>query len=574
MSTKTLRKRIALVAVSALTAGVLSVVPTQLAYGAISDVDENTFDITANGTTLDGTASSGICADPDTNNNDLWVVKDGLVKIDGTAGDTASANGDIVRLTLSGDGAIVKYVTGGTDDGGDPAVETDAVNSLTADNKVLTSTAGAAGEEWFDYATVRVTGAAGSVVYVTVASKAAAASGYTTEELFTINVVASCSNDAVSVADSFVSAQDAAAQTAASNVDDAGATTVVNAGTGYLSVALNTAYGTDLSVAGALEVSATNGVIVNWNANPTLQVSSDVESDTGADDVVHIQQGNANKNKPVTTLVTVKFNGTVVGSRTFVFTGDAATITVSGVDVGEVGVTSAAAPNTNLGDFVVKDSAGNQLANITPVIDDSTYNGSGNLYAVEAAGASSATAVANLKWSCTSKSSTDAIKLKYTNTAGTVIYSNEFTAACGGAAYTYTASLDKAVYTQGSIATLTIVAKDAAGFAPFKGETVDAAAAVPSIAGAQLTAVAALATTDVFDATGTKTYTFTVGTTAGSYSMAVNLRYTGNAALAIPYTVSGDGSVSNADVLKSIVALIASINKQIAALQKLILARR
>jgi hypothetical protein len=34
-----------------------------------------------------------------------------------------------------------------------------------------------------------------------------------------------------------------------------------------------------------------------------------------------------------------------------------------------------------------------------------------------------------------------------------------------------------------------------------------------------------------------------------------------------------DGAVSNAEVLSSIVALIASINKQIAALQKLILRR-
>jgi hypothetical protein len=34
-----------------------------------------------------------------------------------------------------------------------------------------------------------------------------------------------------------------------------------------------------------------------------------------------------------------------------------------------------------------------------------------------------------------------------------------------------------------------------------------------------------------------------------------------------------DGGVSNAEVLKSIVALIASINKQISALQKLILRR-
>jgi len=570
MSTKTLRKRIALVAVSALTAGVLSVMSAPVANAAIADVDANTFDIAANaaidGTVplVDGSESVGICADPDAANNTVWATVGGQIGITTVAADDLDTAGDIVRLSISGSADIIGF-TAGT-----------AAAALTDNNRIVTVTAGDTNHTIFANGkgpAVRLLGTAGSTVYVTVESKANAATSYTVEELFTINIVASCASNAVSVADSFISVQDAAGQTAGSNVDDAGASRVANAGTAYVSVALNNAYASDLSVAGALEASATNGVIVNWNSNPTLQVSTDVESDTGADDVVHIQQGTANKNKPVTSVVTIKFNGTIIGSKTIVFTGDAATITVSGVDVGQTGVTSAAAPNDNLGDYVVKDSAGNQLANLSPVIDDSTYNGSGNIYAVEVAGASSATAVANLKWSCTATSSTDAIKLKLTNTAGTVIYSGEFTAACGGAASTYTASLDKAVYTQGSIATLTIVAKDASGFAPFKGETVDAAAAIPAIAGAQMTPVAALATTDVFDATGTKTYTFTVGTTSGSYSMAVNLRYTGNAALAIPYTVSGDGSVSNADVLKSIVALIASINKQIQALQKLILRR-
>ena len=570
MSIKTLRKRIALVAVSALTAGVISVMSAPVANAALADVNEDTFDIAANDT-VDGTApvvtgaeSVGICADPDANNNDLWATVGGQIGITTVAADDFSAEDDIVKLSISGAADIIGLSAG------------DGAAVLSDNNRTVTVTATAADDTIFangEGIAVRLLGTAGTTVTITASSKAAAATSYTTEEIFTINIVASCSSNTVSVADSFISVQDAAGQTATSNVDDAGASRVVNAGTAYVSVALNNAYTDNLSVVGALEASATNGVIVNWNSNPTLQVSTDVESDAGADDVVHIQQGTANKNKPVTSVITIKFNGTTIGSKTIVFTGDAATITVSGVDVGETGVTSAAAPNTNLGDYVVKDSAGNQLAALSPEIDDSTYNGAGNIYAVEVAAASSATAVANLKWSCTATASTDAIKLKLTNTAGTVIYSNEFTAACGGAAYTYTASLDKAVYTQGSIATLTIVAKDASGFAPLKGETVDAAAAIPAIAGAQMTPVAALAAADVFDATGTKTYTFTVGTTAGSYSMAVNLRYTGNAALAIPYTVSGDGSVSNADVLKSIVALIASINKQIQALQKLILKR-
>ncbi len=568
MSKSTLWKRVSVYGIGILMSNFLVLSP---ASAAITDVDAATFDIAANAAIdgsvplVDGTESVGICADPDASNNEVWATVLGQIGITYNGDDLLTTPDDVIRVTVTGNASII-----GLDDG-------DATDALTNNNKTLTITASAdADEEGGEDLiladdkglAVKLTGVAGDIVYITVESKAAAATSYTTEEVFTVNIVASCASNAVSVAESFISVQDAAGQTAISNVDDAGASRVANAGTAYISVALNNAYGDDLSVAGALEASATNGVIVNWNSNPSLQVSSDVESDTGADDVVHVQQGLANKNKPVTSVVTIKFNGTVIGSKTIVFTGDAATITVSGVDVGQTGVTSAAAPNDNLGDYVVKDSAGNQLANLSPVIDDTTYNGTGNIYAIEVAAASSATAVANLKWSCTATSSTDAVKLKLTNTAGAVIYSNEFTAACGGAAFTYTASLDKATYTQGSIATLTIVAKDASGFAPFKGETVDAAAAVPAIAGAQMTPVAALATTDVFDATGTKTYTFTVGTTAGSYSMAVNLRYTGNAALAVPYTVQGDGSISNAEVLASIVKLIAAINKQIRALQR------
>jgi hypothetical protein len=82
--------------------------------------------------------------------------------------------------------------------------------------------------------------------------------------------------------------------------------------------------------------------------------------------------------------------------------------------------------------------------------------------------------------------------------------------------------------------------------------------------------------------TGTATVSFSVGIstgiTAGTYTSIVDFtsliaagtatRQTGT------YAVStGGDTTTNADVLKSIVALIASINKQIQALQKLILKR-
>jgi hypothetical protein len=74
---------------------------------------------------------------------------------------------------------------------------------------------------------------------------------------------------------------------------------------------------------------------------------------------------------------------------------------------------------------------------------------------------------------------------------------------------------------------------------------------------------------------GVKTYTLTVGTTEGAFVGSFKIAgATDDSAKTVQYKVqAGTATVSNADVLKSIVALIASINKQIQALQKLILKR-
>jgi hypothetical protein len=93
-----------------------------------------------------------------------------------------------------------------------------------------------------------------------------------------------------------------------------------------------------------------------------------------------------------------------------------------------------------------------------------------------------------------------------------------------------------------------------------------------------MTAVIAPSSADTFTA-GKKSYKFIVGATEGSYNMVVDLTSLNSSskpqtAVTLPYKIStGTTTVTNADVLKSIVALIASINKQIQALQKLILKR-
>jgi len=83
-----------------------------------------------------------------------------------------------------------------------------------------------------------------------------------------------------------------------------------------------------------------------------------------------------------------------------------------------------------------------------------------------------------------------------------------------------------------------------------------------------LTAVSATGAASVSDNAGVKTYTFTVGTstgmTAGTYTSIID--FTGLTAVAAvkstpTYKLStGGDTTSNADILKSIVALIASIN--------------
>jgi len=170
------------------------------------------------------------------------------------------------------------------------------------------------------------------------------------------------------------------------------------------------------------------------------------------------------------------------------------------------------------------------------------------------------------------------LKLRYTNAALVSIYSPEFSITCGESSYTYSASLDKASYVPGDIATLTVTSKGAFGNVVKDGQALSTQAAGMSIAGSNLTAVIAPTVTDTFTA-GVKTYKFVVGSTEGSYNLVVDLSSLNSSskpqsAVTIPYKIStGVTTVSNADVLKSIVALIASINKQIQALQKLILKR-
>ena len=552
MSTKTMKQRIALVAASALTAGFISVVSAPAANAA------NAFD---------GLAATGLCTaiDATTGANEALANDSGTIVV--TVGGTVTASyddGTAYTATLATSG--IALFTGGT--------------STIAANGLSTATAGDATD------TLILTAQAVGSTKVNLATTAALG---TILDTFTVTVVAGCSTGAYSSSKSSYETSSADAFDKSLVPTDGGFDanpdgevgsiyTFADEDTAIISILGKNSYG-DALPTGTWVASATGAAVVSITADAAAAVGvTSVASLSAPGDTIGVAVEQATSGTALNTVVTISYNGVTVYSKSILFTGDVASLTVSGVDVQAVG------GNTlkNVYDVVAKDAAGNLLivsvggdaatytSQVTSITGGfTTKTGTGKLDATNDNTDDSTVG----DWTCAASSGKSAVRLKATANSGATVYSNTFDALCGSAAYTYTASLDKASYVPGDIATLTITAKDASGFAPFKNETVDAAAGVPSIAGSQLTAVNTPVAADVFNASGVKTYTFTVGTTAGKYNMAVNLGYTGNTAVAVSYSVASSGEVSNAQVLQSIVALIASINKQIQALQKLILKR-
>jgi hypothetical protein len=464
-----------------------------------------------------------------------------------TSDDLAATAGDNVSLEVSGPATFTDYT----------AASSNATGvTLTNLGKLFTFTATTSTAVNLPTNVKLTINGAGTV---TVTQKKKVGSTTSTIDIKTIYAGTTVKTNVLSVADSYVRVQDSAtAGTLTSSVDVATATLVTNAGTGYVNVRAMDAYAAQLSTNGVIQATATNGAVVAWDAAPSTQVSTAAK--TGTSGVLYVVQGTANENKPVNTTITITFNGTTLATKSIAFSGRAASISVTGVDIA---LSNGARTGTY--DFVVRDAAGNQLAGITPTADTTKYTS--QITAVSVGGASSATAVQTGGWTCAATSGSSIVRIKHVLSDLSEIYSNEFIAACGLGVNKYTASLDKNSYVPGEIATLTISATDVNGAKVADSSTVGSGVA---ISGGGLTAIAAPTSADTF-AQGVKTYRFTVGNVNGAYNMIVDLpAYVAtDAAKTVSYKIA-DGATSNADVLNGIVALIASITKQIEQLQLMI----
>ena len=576
MSTKTLKKRIALVAVSALTAGFLSVASAPVANaisttaitapnifmsepasaGAPGAVGQCAIDATARGADVTTSVSTGTV-----------LAVGGSVTFDTTTNGTGN-------LTIVGPATFALGATITTQ-----TISQDAKSVGFADN---INTVG----------TLTVTGV-GDIV-VTAKNSATKGTG-TAVKTFGITAVAACSDaDTVNVANSSLTVQSAANQNKGTTGDD----TLTGAEKSYsvvqhIAVVLQNAYKSNLSTNVLLTAEATNGALVGWDTTGVASTAFKSDSVAGvAGNVdVHVSQDTVKApGAALTTTVTVKANGVTIGSKTLTLFGAPAKIVIDQADV-----TTGTAAGTGAFKYTVVDNAGNNLntnEGLTPAFGNITAAAAGWEAAIGSV-VTGATATTPDITSTTKGTGTFACVAAGTGASGTVdiyvggayragiglVKSNTFKATCGDSAIrSWTASMDKAVYSPGEIATLTISAKDRNG--GIVGDTAAIGAAFNQISIPGMTIIgSAISAADVFTA-GAKTYKFRVDQAEGSFVGQAQVTVDAASAAAekvvktLQFSIkSSSGAVSNADVLKSIVALIASINKQIQALQKLILKR-
>jgi hypothetical protein len=557
MSTKTLRKRIALVAVTALGAGLLSVV-------AIPSANATAGDLTFTGTGLLGSVT--------TNNATTQTA-------------TILTTGSLVITTTGGAAGYYVVSAGAT------ITAESGTGTISADQKKFDPSAAD------DTFTVVPTGAAGSTF--TIAGYTTPTSGVVTD-LLTVSIAATSEYGVASASESTVSWVATATAEATSDVANENATDYATNAL-YLNVQLNDAYGNNItSTTGALVATVTAGATVGFGpittcgtvVDPTATAGTYTQSVTATcPQSINLIVKQATVGAGWNGTVTVTYNGVAIATKSGKITGAPASLLVSPEYINR--------PNSTANVtwvYYVKDSAGNELdaaavdIALSTSSDNSVISAAAGATATDPTDANDDSKTYGAGTSTCDKAGSSKVVMQIT-TNGNVVKSNEMTILCAGAAASYTAALDKASYVQGEIATLTVTFKDAAGNLANSLQVVDtftnASGATAGVTDAVISApmmktVASSTSLHVADGifvgkAGTLTYKFTVGTdlgiTEGAYNMVVSFP-TVDDATTVAYKVgTGSTSVSNADVLKSIVSLIASINKQIRALQKALLRR-
>jgi hypothetical protein len=470
MSIKTLKKRIAVVAVSALTVGVLSVVSTPTAIAAAPDHNAISNDASSgasvsasadilNIATLQGLSATVAASGGTTGTSNGLLAVSTTPGVTGTATVLATGALSVYTAAPGGGDLPVIVVSGATITSATSATGTITYNS--GQTAILNSADAALA------AVIKPNAGVGSFVisYYNGASATLTSPGALKTQ-YIVTVAASSASGVYSAADSDVSLSNAYQATTLSTGDVSGATTTIAlTGTGYINFSLKDSYDQPLA-AGALVAQSAKGSFVSIVSSSGSASTSTVDVDSSTPTNLAVRVDNATPGVPVADTITLTYKGTVVATRSIGFVGKAASFTISKIAVNTLSATIGDSNNTFRADL--KDAAGNLLLATSRESfwsDDSGANNFVTDVAVDAAAAISAGVYASAygTHSCGSSAGTASIVLRYVNTDGSIVKSAPFTLSCAGAAYTYSASFDKASYVTGEIAKLTVSFKDSKG---------------------------------------------------------------------------------------------------------------
>ena len=618
MSKSTLRKRISLVAITALTAGVLSIAtaPVASSTAAVGANNVNSNTGTVNGSLFVATAANTTAAAVAGNAfSSTANFSKGLLAKDSSSGTAQTATvlaGGVLSLYADVTTAVAFSATGGSFSSVQEAstgtvIVYNATNSYALIPKVSTTSSYVAslwtapttpGTYTVSLLTGFVASGATSIVPSAVTSAPPTLSGN-----ILVTVVAASAGGAYTSSRSTCSLQMAGTALAYSSSTPRLDTTDIfeDGQAAYISLDLNDTYSANLPE-GNFTVTATGGALVNMDtAAATLlagTTATDIFVSNGSEDAVRIDQPTAGA--PLTTTVTISYNGTAVCTKTVTIRGGVAKLTVANIATQANSAASTANGEQwmyqktgiyTAGQFTVvaTDSAGNVVSTDSTLGSFAAASGTGTQIPSITVNTRSSTANASSPlaynfggFGCGADAGQSSVTIAFTTTAtGAKVTSDAFVARCAGTASTYVASLDKASYLQGDVAKATVKFLDSKGNAANNMVAIGANSWVlpyMTAVDSTITTTTGASATSVTD-NGTVVYTFTVGTTtaavAGTYTGIVSFTAPALGVNSTPtYKLStGGDSTTNADVLKSIVALIASINKQIQALQKLILKR-
>jgi len=550
MSTKTLRKRIALVAVSVLGTSLLTLTaPAQAGVPTVGmSIAQN-----LNTPAVLGAVNEEIATH---NSNGLLSFTSTTTTRQTTITATLLSTGTLAIISAATSGTSYQsiVVTGGTITKASHSTTTLAFIGTAANYAVTASTAGVvvadeelgvlitpnAGATTMTIqnftgsgvsASTPTTGTLRSQIIVTVATTSAAGVYSSAKSLVNTAVEGSATNAGVDVVN---------ATTGSASLIPAGAKAQVNF---TLKDAYSAALGADVMV-----FTATNGALVNYNSTVGTTSTPTGNTQVASDSDGSITVIQPDPTKPLTTTVTATYAGTVVVNKSFTFLGEVATVTVTPAKIGTSG------SNTTMASIKYADSAGNALYPTTSTTSISSTLGtivtgvSVERYPADAVSG-------ELTVTCSTVYGTQkGIQMQHVNSYGTIVKSNAFDLSCGAAPYTTTASWDKASYAPGTIATLTITNKDVYG--NLANDYTNFGANLALTGGPSTAAVNAMATGDK-TTFGVKTYQYVVGTTEGDFvavldpGVSKTNNSTGQKNISVPYSVkSTTSSVTNAEVLK------------------------